>query len=133
MGPDKFTFRAFNCLVYTQEISSSLVASYLLGLPNHYTLSNNVKSINLAFLQKQFAEFGLRTYKAIADVDNLVRLRRQISAPFTTFNHDWGRDSKLYKFCFFEYMHVISIYRRKLAISGNIEFASSHPNNFTHI
>ncbi len=47
VGLDKFTLKAFNCLAYDQEISGLLVASYLLGLSNHYILSNNVKSINL--------------------------------------------------------------------------------------
>ncbi len=50
VGPDKFALRAFNCLAYDREISGLLVASYLLGLPNYYTLSNNMKSINLALL-----------------------------------------------------------------------------------
>lgn len=47
---DKFALRVFNRLAYNQEINSLLVASYLLGLLDHYTLSNNIKSINLAIL-----------------------------------------------------------------------------------
>ena len=45
---DKLALRAFNHLIYNQKISSPLMANYLLGLPNHYTLSDNMKSINLA-------------------------------------------------------------------------------------
>ncbi len=48
MLPDKFALRAFNHLVYNREISGLLVANYLLGLLGHYTLSDNIKSINLA-------------------------------------------------------------------------------------
>lgn len=47
---DKFALRVFNRLAYNQEINSLLVASYLLGLLDYYTLSNNMKSINLAIL-----------------------------------------------------------------------------------
>ncbi len=69
----------------------------------------------------------------MADVDDLVRLRRQTSAPSTMFDHYQGRGSKLQKFCLFVYMRVISIYPCKLAILGNIEFVSSHPNSLTHV
>lgn len=51
---DKFAFRAFNCLVYNRDISSFLITCYLRKLPNHYTLSNNIKSINLAIFGKRF-------------------------------------------------------------------------------
>lgn len=44
---EKLILRAFNRLVYDQKISSSLIASYLLGLLNHYILSNNIKYVNL--------------------------------------------------------------------------------------
>ncbi len=131
--PDKFALRAFNRLAYDREISGPLVASYLLGLPDHYTLSNNVKFINLALFCKQFPEFAPYTYEAMADVDDLVRLWRQTSAPSTMFDHYWGRSSKLQNFCLFVYICVISIYPRKLAISGDIEFASSHLNSLTHV
>ncbi len=50
LPPDKFAFRAFNRLVYDREISGLLVASYLLRLPDHYTLLDNIKFINLAIL-----------------------------------------------------------------------------------
>lgn len=46
MKYNKFALRTFYCLAYDREISSSLVASYLLGQLDHYTLSNNVESIN---------------------------------------------------------------------------------------
>ncbi len=133
VGPDKFAFRAFKRLAYDREISGPLVVSYLLGLPDHYILSNNVKSINLALLRKRFPESALHTYEAMADVDDLVRLRCQTSAPSTTFDHYWGRGSKLQNFCLFIYMRVINIYPRKLAISSDIEFVSSHPNSLTHV
>ncbi len=130
---NKFALRAFNRLVYDREISGLVVASYLFGLPNHCTLPNNVNSINLVLFRKRFLEFALHTYEAMTDVDDLVRLRRQISALSIMFDNYWGRDSKLQNFCLFIYIHIISIYPRKLAISSDIEFASSHPNNLTHV
>lgn len=59
----KFALRAFNCLTYNWEISGLFVASYLLRSTNHYTLSDNIKSINLAILRKHFPEFALHIYK----------------------------------------------------------------------
>ncbi len=44
---DKFAPRAFNHLIYNQEISGPWVISYLLRLSDHYTLLDNVKFINL--------------------------------------------------------------------------------------
>ena len=46
---DKFALKAFNYLAYNREVSSPLVAIQLLRLPNHYTLCDNFKSINLGF------------------------------------------------------------------------------------
>lgn len=48
VAPDKFALRVFNRFTYDREINGPLVTSYLFGMPNHYTLSDNVKSINLA-------------------------------------------------------------------------------------
>lgn len=133
VAPDKFALRAFNRLAYDREISGPLVASHLLALPDHYTLSDNVKSINLSLLCQRFPEFALRLYGSRSDVDDLVRLRRQTSAPSTTFDHYCGRGSRLQNFCLFVYMRVIGIYPRKLAIQGDIEFAPSHRHNLTHV
>ncbi len=109
MAPDKFALRAFNRLAYDREISGPLVASYSLGLPDHYTLSDNVKSINLAILRKCFSEFALHIYKPRSNVDDFVRLRRQTSAPPTMFDHYRCRGVRLQKFCLFVYMRVVNI------------------------
>ncbi len=45
--PDKFALRAFNKLAYDREISGPLVASPLVGLPKHYTIPCDVRSINI--------------------------------------------------------------------------------------
>ncbi len=47
---DKFALKAFNRLSHDREISGPLVASYLLNLPDHYSLKVNMKTINIAFL-----------------------------------------------------------------------------------
>ncbi len=72
---DKFALRAFNCLRYDRVISGPLVANYLLGLPNHYTLLDNIKSINLAILRKYFPKFVLHIYKTRSTVNDLLQLR----------------------------------------------------------
>lgn len=74
---DKFALKAFNCLAYDCDINDALVASYLFGLLDNYTLSDNVRFINLGMIQRQFLDFALRVYQHTFDVDNLVRLRRK--------------------------------------------------------
>ena len=107
------------------------MASYLLGLSDYYTLSNNVKSTNLAILWKHFSEFALHIYKLKLAVDNFVRLRRQISAPFMLFDYYYCQENKLQNFWFFVYICVISIYPQKLANLINIEFESSYRSHQT--
>ncbi|MCJ1345108.1 hypothetical protein MMC31_003313 [Peltigera leucophlebia] len=72
VAPDKFALRAFNRLAYNREISGPLVASYLLELLHYYTLSDNVKSINLAIVRQRFPEFALQIYKSRSAVDDFA-------------------------------------------------------------
>ncbi len=72
VAPNKFALRAFNRLAYDWKISGPLVASYLLGLPDHYTLSDNVKSINLAIFRKRFPEFALHIYKSRSNINDFI-------------------------------------------------------------
>ncbi len=131
--PDKFALRVFSRLAYNRKISGPLVARYFLELPDHYTLSDNVKSINLAILRKRFPEFALHIYEPRSNIDDFVRLQRQISALPTMFDHYCCRGVRLKKFCLFVYMRVVNIYSRKLANSSNIEFEPSHPKYQTHL
>ena len=41
-GMEKFALRAFNCLQADREISGPQAASYLLGLPDYYTLPTTI-------------------------------------------------------------------------------------------
>lgn len=47
---DKFSLKAFNWLSHDWEISRPLVISYLLNLPNHYSLKVIMTTINIALL-----------------------------------------------------------------------------------
>ena len=51
---DKFALKVFNQLFHDEEISGPPVASYLLNLPDHYSLKAIVKTINIALLQAKF-------------------------------------------------------------------------------
>ncbi len=53
--PDKFALKAFNKLAYNREISGPLIASLLLGLPEHYTMSSHIKFINIGLLCSRFS------------------------------------------------------------------------------
>lgn len=92
-----------------------------------------MKSINLALLQKRFPEFVPCIYKTMVDVNDLIRLWRQISTLPTMFDHYCGQGSKQEKFCLFVYMCIINIYLCKLMISGDIKFIFCYLNNYTHM
>lgn len=133
MVPDKFALSTFNRLAYNREISGLLVASYLIRLPDHYTLLDNMKSINLAIFWKRFSEFTLQIYKPKLAVNDFIKLRRQISAFLSMFNHYCCWKSKLQNFCFFIYVHVVSIFPWQFANSSDIEFESSYLIYQTHM
>ncbi len=76
MPLDKFALRTFNRLPYNRQISGPLVASYLLGLLANYTLSDNIKSINLATLRKCFLKFAMHIGKTRSTIDDFLQLRR---------------------------------------------------------
>lgn len=72
MASDKYALKVFNLLVCNQKISGPLVASYLLGLSNYYTLSDNIKSINLIIFWRCFLIFALYIYKFRSTIDDLI-------------------------------------------------------------
>ncbi len=47
---DKFPLKAVNQLSHDREINRPLVASYLLNLPDYYSLKTIVKKMNIALL-----------------------------------------------------------------------------------
>ncbi len=57
--PDKFALRVFNKLAYDREISGLLVASLLLVLSEHYTMSYDIRSINIGLLHSRFSGIAL--------------------------------------------------------------------------
>ena len=126
--PNKSALKTFNCFAYDCEISDALVACYLLGLPNHYTLSDNVKSINWGMIQRQFPDFAQCIYQYTSDVDNFMKLRRKRKTLYTAFEHYSARGIQLNHFCFYIYTHMISIYPCKLAQKSDIEFDHGYKN-----
>lgn len=69
---DKFTLRTFNRLAYDREINGLLVASLLLRLPEYYTISYNIKLINIRLLNGHFYELTFDRYNQIRDENNFI-------------------------------------------------------------
>ena len=46
---DKFALKEFNQLFHNCKVSGPLIASFLLGLPDYYSPTIVVKTINIAF------------------------------------------------------------------------------------
>lgn len=51
---DKFALKAFNQLFYDRKVSRSLVDSFLLGLPDHYSPTLVEKTIYIELLKTKF-------------------------------------------------------------------------------
>lgn len=126
--PDKFALKAFNRLAYDREISGPLVASTLLGLPDHYTRPCNVKTINIKLLRDRFPDFAIRSYNHTSNVDDFVRLRQQVKTPSTMFENYTARGNRFHNFCLYVYLRVVDVFPRKLAQKGDIDFSHSHRN-----
>ena len=71
---DKFVLKVFNRLAYNWEISGPFIVNSLLGLPKYYTLSYNVKLINIKLFSSCVYEFALNGYNQTRDEDNFVVL-----------------------------------------------------------
>lgn len=124
--PDMFALRAFNRLAYDCKISGPLVASTLLGLPDHYTLLCNIKSINIGILCDWFPELALRGYNQDLNEDDIVRLRRQTNTPSTIFDHYSAQGTRLQKLCLYVYVRVINIIPRRISQKSDMEFGYDH-------
>lgn len=131
--PDNFALRAFNRFAYNQEISVFLLARHWVGLLNYYTLSNHVKSINLAIFRKCFSKFTPHIYKPRSDIHDFLRLRHSTLTPSTMFDYYCCKGSKYENFCLFVHICVISIYSQKLANSSNIKFEFSHSRHQIYV
>lgn len=74
MISNKFTFIAFNYIIYNWKISNFLIARHLFELFNYYTLLDNIKFLNLVILLKGFFKFAIYISKLKLDVNDFVKL-----------------------------------------------------------
>ena len=126
--PDQFALRAFNRLAYDREISRPLVASSLLGLPEHYIMPYDVKSINIGLLCSRFHEFAVDGYNQTRDRDNLVVLWQETNTPSSLLDHYSARRACLQNFCLYDYVWVINRILCKKCQPNDIKFADYHRN-----
>ncbi len=126
--PDKFAVRAFNRLAYDREISGPLVASSLLGLPKHYIMPCDVRSINIGLLRNCFSEIALGHYNHARDGDNFVVLRQQTDTPLSLLDHYFARGTCLQNFCLYDYVWVIIVIPHKRKQVNDFNFADNHRN-----
>lgn len=69
---DKFALKTLNKLTYNHKINCFFVVNILLNLPNYYTLSYDVKSINIGILYNQFSELALSGYNQGLNKNNVM-------------------------------------------------------------
>ena len=130
---DKFALRAFNRLAYDREISGPLAANTLLDLPEYFTPKKIIRKINLWALRKRFSRiiFGGSADKDVAEDFILFERSRQL--PSSKFDDSNWRGAELAAYSFYDYLKTITVIPNKDIKSGDIFFATNHPNRTFYV
>jgi hypothetical protein len=128
-GLDKFALRAFNRLSGDQEISGPQAASYILDLPDYYTLPTQVRRLNLYQFRSRFKYIAGLAPGTFTHEDEVARFTGADGRPCNILDHYQFRGPLLLSFCLYEYAKLVTIKRKSLATSEDIPFTPDHPNS----
>ncbi len=131
MGPsnytstlDKFAVIAFNWLSHDREISEPLVASYLLNLPNHYSMKEIVKTINIALFQVKF--LLILNSQNFNQSDDIVRVDGSKIWPCLMYEHYAHRSFAFDRISIYKYLRFVLIKKWSQQQWGDCNFADGH-------
>ncbi|OKP09974.1 hypothetical protein PENSUB_4620, partial [Penicillium subrubescens] len=137
-GVNNFALRCFHALSHDREISGVQVASSLLQLPTHYTISYNFVRVNLWWLR--------RYIRAIIQPDNLQSSHSSDpiaeepctyetgdTAPVSIFDNYKWRGPHLAPLALFEYCMLVKTKNTRDAIADDMDFDPDHPRYATHV
>lgn len=99
---DKYALKAFNQLFHDREISRLLVTSYLLNLPDHYSLKAIIKTINITILQAKL--LLILNGKNFNKSDDIVHVDGMKIRPYLMYKHYAHRDSAFDRVNIFKYL-----------------------------
>lgn len=100
----------------------------LLGLPNYYTISCDIKSINISIFQLQFPDFALHGHNQSLSENNVVQLCQQTNMLSKIFDHYFVEGNNFQKFCFYIYDYIINIILYKVSQKTDIKFRYDYKN-----
>ncbi len=117
---DKFALKAFNRLFHDREMSGTLVASYLLNLPDNYSPMAIVKTINIALLEAKFLLI-LNSHN-FNQSDDIVPINSTKIRPCSMYEHYAHRGSTFYRRSIYKYLRFISIVKQSQQQGGDYKF-----------
>ncbi|GFF62835.1 Pc17g00330 [Aspergillus udagawae] len=112
-GFDNFALRCFNTLSHDREISGVQVASTLLNLPTHYTISH------------------FHPHQSV--LKNHVPMKAGATAPVSIFDNYKLRGQQLGSLALFEYCMLVRTTNVRDAIADDVDFDPSHPQSNSHV
>ena len=104
---DKFVLKVLNWLSYNREISRLLVASYLLNLPDYYSLKAIVKTMNIALLQAKFSL--ILNSKNFYQSDDIVCVDGIKIRPCSMYEHYVHRGFAFDRISIYKYLQFVFI------------------------
>ncbi len=120
---DKFPLKVLNQLSHNQEINRPLVASYMLNLPNHYSLKVIVKIINIALLQ---AKLLMMNGQNLNQSDDIVHVYGTKICPCSMYEYYAHRGSAFDRISIYKYLRFISIVKQSQQQRGDYKFVDGH-------
>lgn len=127
---EKFALRAFYRLTGDREVSGPQAASYLLDLPDYYTLhpKAKIRRLNLGQLRLRFQRIIMAEPGLIWGEEEQTRVIKAKKAPQSLFNHYYWRGPSFSDFCLYEYFKLVDVKSMTQATSRDIRFLPEHPN-----
>ena len=126
---EKFALRAFNCLQADQEISGPQAASYLLGLPDYYTLLTTIRHLNLGQLRHHFEFIIAAEPDTLLAEEESARVTGARKAPRNLFDHYRWRGPSFSAFSLYEYCKLVTVKPLASSSTSDIPFLSEHPDH----
>jgi hypothetical protein len=128
-GMDKFALRAFNRLSSDREISGPQAASYLLGLPDYYTLPTTIRRLNLGQLRQRFGYIIAVEPITFWEGEEPARITSARNAPRSIFDHYRWRGPSFAGFSLYEYYKLVTVKPLASSTTMDIPFLLEHPDH----
>ena len=109
---------------YDWEISESLVASYLLNLPDHYYPKAIVKTINITLLQAKF--LLILNSQSFNQSDDIFGVDGIKVWSCSIYEHYTYQGSTFNKISIYKYLQFVSIVKQSQQQGGDYKFADCH-------